>query len=82
MEQGFSKSYKNAISIIDEIKKEGDVALLRFIEKFDNVKIDSFAVTEKRGKRSLPKRDFKPDRHHKVYEIKGGEKPAAHNEQP
>jgi histidinol dehydrogenase len=37
---------KNAISIIDEIKKEGDVALLRFIEKFDNVKIDSFAVTE------------------------------------
>ncbi len=37
---------KNAISIIEEVKKEGDGALLRFIEKFDNVKIDSFAVTE------------------------------------
>ena len=41
-----SNPTKNAISIIDEIKKEGDVALLRFIEKFDNVKIDTFAVTE------------------------------------
>jgi histidinol dehydrogenase len=38
---------KNTISIIEEIKKEGDEALLRFIEKYDNVKIESFAVTEK-----------------------------------
>jgi histidinol dehydrogenase len=41
---------KNTISIIEEIKKEGDEALLRFIEKYDNVKIDSFAVTEKEVK--------------------------------
>jgi histidinol dehydrogenase len=37
---------KNTISIIEEIKKEGDEALLRFIEKYDNVKIESFVVTE------------------------------------
>ena len=41
---------KNTISIIEEIKKEGDEALLRFIEKYDNAKIDSFAVTEKEVK--------------------------------
>src|SRR5919107_1405698 len=41
---------KNTISIIEEIKKEGDEALLRFIEKYDNVKIESFAVTEKEVK--------------------------------
>jgi histidinol dehydrogenase len=41
---------KNTISIIDEVKKEGDEALLRFTEKYDNVKIDSFAVTEKEVK--------------------------------
>ena len=41
---------KNTISIIEEIKKEGDEALLKFIEKYDNVKIDSFAVTEKEVK--------------------------------
>ncbi len=41
---------KNTISIIDEIKKGGDEALLRFTEKYDNVKIDSFAVTEKEVK--------------------------------
>jgi histidinol dehydrogenase len=41
---------KNTISIIEEIKKEGDEALLRFIEKYDNVKIDSFAVTGKEVK--------------------------------
>src|ERR1044072_668299 len=38
---------KNTISIIEEIKKEGDEALLRLIEKYDNVKIESFVVTEK-----------------------------------
>ena len=41
---------KNTLSIIEEIKKEGDEALLRFIEKYDNVKIDSYAVTEKEVK--------------------------------
>ena len=41
---------KNTMSIIEEIKKEGDKALLRFIEKYDNVKIESFAVTEKEVK--------------------------------
>jgi len=38
---------KNTISIIEEIKKGGDEALLRLIEKYDNVKIESFVVTEK-----------------------------------
>ena len=37
---------KNTISIIDEIKKDGDDALLKFIEKFDNVKLESFVVTK------------------------------------
>ncbi len=38
---------KNTIAIIDEIKKGGDEALLRCVEKFDNAKIDSFVVTKK-----------------------------------
>lgn len=38
---------KNTIAIIDEIKKGGDEALLRCVEKFDNAKIDSFIVTKK-----------------------------------
>ena len=37
---------KNIIAIIDEIKKDGDKALLKFIEKFDSVKLDSFIVTK------------------------------------
>jgi histidinol dehydrogenase len=38
---------KNTIAIIDEIKKGGDEALLRCVEKFDKAKIDSFIVTKK-----------------------------------
>ena len=38
---------KNTIAIIDEIKKGGDEALLRCVEKFDNAKIDSLVVTKK-----------------------------------
>jgi len=37
---------KNIIAIIDEIKKDGDAALLKFIDKFDSVKLDSFIVTK------------------------------------
>jgi histidinol dehydrogenase len=37
---------KNIIAIIDEIKKDGDKALLKFIDKFDSVKLDSFIVTK------------------------------------
>lgn len=40
-------STKNTIAIIDEIKKGGDEALLRCVEKFDNAKMDSFVVTKK-----------------------------------
>jgi histidinol dehydrogenase len=39
-------STNNIITIIDEIKKDGDKALLKFIEKFDTVKLDSFIVTK------------------------------------
>nr|MBA3750449.1 histidinol dehydrogenase [Nitrosopumilus sp.] len=38
---------KNILSIIDEIKKDGDKALLKFVEKFDNAKIDSLVVSKK-----------------------------------
>jgi len=38
---------KNILSIIDEIKKDGDEALLKFVEKFDNAKIDSLVVSKK-----------------------------------
>jgi len=37
---------KNIISIIEEIKKGADVDLLKSIEKFDNVKLESFIVTK------------------------------------
>ncbi len=38
---------KDSVAIIDEIRKGGDQALLRCVEKFDNAKIDSFVVTKK-----------------------------------
>ena len=38
---------KNTAAIIDEIKKGGDEALLRCVEKFDNAKIDYLVVTKK-----------------------------------
>src|ERR1700712_5657259 len=37
---------KNTISIIDEVKKDGDDALLKCVEKFDNVKLKSFVVSK------------------------------------
>ena len=37
---------KNTISIIDEVKKDGDEALLKCVEKFDNVKLKSFVVSK------------------------------------
>jgi histidinol dehydrogenase len=37
---------KNIIAIIDEIKKNGDKALVEFIDKFDSVKLDSFIVSK------------------------------------
>jgi histidinol dehydrogenase len=37
---------KNAVSIIEEIKNGADVDLLKSIEKFDNVKLESFIVTK------------------------------------
>ena len=37
---------KNTISIIDEVKKDGDNALLKCVEKFDNVKLKSFVVSK------------------------------------
>jgi histidinol dehydrogenase len=37
---------KNVVSIIEEIKNGADVDLLKSIEKFDNVKLESFIVTK------------------------------------
>jgi len=37
---------KNVVSIIEEIKNGADVELLKSIEKFDNVKLESFIVTK------------------------------------
>ena len=34
------------VSIIDEIKKNGEDSLLKFAEKFDNVKLDSIIVSK------------------------------------
>lgn len=36
----------NVVSIIDEIKKNGEESLLKFAEKFDNVKLDSIIVSK------------------------------------
>lgn len=38
--------YKTAKSIVDNVKKNGDKALLEYTEKFDKVKLDSLAVSE------------------------------------
>lgn len=37
---------KNVMKIIDEIRRDGDNGILKCIEKYENVKIDSFTVTE------------------------------------
>jgi histidinol dehydrogenase len=37
---------KNVVSIIDEIKNGTDIDVLKSIEKFDNVKLESFIVTK------------------------------------
>lgn len=36
----------NVVLIIDEIKKNGEESLLKFVEKFDNVKLDSIIVSK------------------------------------
>lgn len=37
---------KNVMKIIDEIRSSGDTGILKCIEKYENVKIDSFIVTK------------------------------------
>ena len=37
---------KNVLKIIDDIQRNGDVGLLKCIEKYENIKIDSFVVSK------------------------------------
>ncbi|MGN6559018.1 MAG: histidinol dehydrogenase, partial [Candidatus Nitrosocosmicus sp.] len=45
----------NVRVIINEIKKGKDDALLKYIEKFDNVKLDSFVITKEEIKEAYEK---------------------------
>jgi histidinol dehydrogenase len=45
----------NVRLIINEIKKSKDDALLKYIEKFDNVKLDSFVITKEEVKEAYEK---------------------------
>lgn len=38
--------YEQSMNIIEQVKLEGDEALIRFTEKFDKIKIEKIAVTE------------------------------------
>ena len=37
---------KNVLKIIDDIQRNGDLGLLKCIEKYENIKIDSFVVSK------------------------------------
>jgi len=44
---------KNVLKIIDDIQRNGDVGLLKCIEKYENIKIDSFVVSKSEIKEAL-----------------------------
>ena len=72
---------KNVVSIIEEIKKGADVDLLKSIEKFDNVKLESFIVTKEEIKEAYENVTVCSNRIYKIHERETRENRADHNKQ-
>ncbi len=44
--ESYNSLYQSVIPILKDVKEKGDIALRKYIEKFDKVKVEKFAVTK------------------------------------